>query len=225
MRFPRIPAMRDWIACAALVVLAGGCITETRIIKPGLKIPGAVEEPSPEDTTAAKQAKARRYIEELALEDVSTQAQATRTIFLVKQLTELLPFSTPPMLEDGITSENAKVRENCAFVLCYANDSKAEEALVGLLDDPVEAVRLSAAASLVTGYSNRAGVPPLLRALYSPTRHFRNEAIKNLRIFTQQYFAYHPDAPRAEREFSAKKWQDWWRGSADTFQPPLRGPR
>jgi hypothetical protein len=212
------------LASATLLgLVAAGCITEERIKDGAIRFPGTVDTAGPEDTTEAKVARCRQWVADLELAGVDPTNQASRTIFLVKQLVEHLPFSTTPMLEDGLTHANAKVRENCAFVLCYAQERRAEEALLKLLDDPVETVRLSAAASLAVGYDNRAGVPPLLRALYSGEEHIRREAIKNLKIYTQQYFGYHADAPVAEREFAAMKYQQWWRENGDTFQSPVRG--
>ena len=87
----------------------------------------------------------------------------------------------------------------------------------------MESVRLSSAGSLVTGYYNRSGVPPLLRTLYHTSFHYRREAVRNLRIYTQRYFDYRPGASRSEREFSAGKWEDWWRRKGASFVPPMLG--
>lgn len=206
-----------------LACVTAGCITEVIEKDPKFRPVGTTIKASPEDTTEAKTAKCRAWVAELAMEDVPQESQGRRTIFIVKQLVEHIPFSTGPILETGVTHASSKVRENCAFVLCYATEARAEEALLKLLDDGAESVRLSAAASLIVGYDNRAGVPPLLRALYSSNAHFRAEAIKNLKIYTGQYYGYHPLAPVEEREFAAAKYHEWWRENRDTFVPPERG--
>ncbi|MCI0671269.1 MAG: hypothetical protein L0Y64_12460, partial [Myxococcaceae bacterium] len=120
----------------ALGLLAAGCITEERIKDGNIRFPGTPITAGPEDTTEAKVARCREWIAGLTLDGVAERSQRSRTIFLVKQLVEHLPFSTAPMLEDGVTHANHKVRENCAFVLCYAQERRAEEALLKLLDDP-----------------------------------------------------------------------------------------
>jgi hypothetical protein len=199
-----------------------GCITETRVITDS-GVPGTKIEADPGDTTEARIANSEQWVEELTMEGVKPATQRGRTVFLIKQLMGVRPQSTEVVLERGVTHSNPKVRENSAFFLSYAQDRRAEEALINMLDDEAEQVRLSAAASLITGYKEKAGVPVLLRALYSDKVHYRREAAKNLRIYTQMYFAFRATASRSERDFSAKKWEDWWRKSGDTFQAPVIG--
>ena len=39
----------------------------------------------------------------------------------------------------------------------------------------------------------------------------REAAINDLRRLTGEYFGYHHDLPRREREAAAQRWSDWWR--------------
>jgi hypothetical protein len=217
--------MRSTIICLFGSLLSSaliGCVTETRVITDS-GVPGTKIETDDGDTTAERIKKSEEWVEQLAMPGVKPRNQRGRTVFLIKQLIDNRPQSTDVVLEHGIGHENPKVRENSAFFLSYAGDRRAEEALIGMLDDGVETVRLSAAASLVTGYSEKAGVPILLRALYSDQLHFRREAVKNLRIYSQMYFAFNPSGSRSERDFSAQKWEEWWRRNGDTFVAPVIG--
>ena len=39
----------------------------------------------------------------------------------------------------------------------------------------------------------------------------REQAINDLRKMTGEYFGYHHDLPRKEREVAAERWSAWWR--------------
>jgi hypothetical protein len=39
----------------------------------------------------------------------------------------------------------------------------------------------------------------------------REAAINNLRRLTGEYFGYHHDLPKKERESAAERWSAWWR--------------
>ena len=41
----------------------------------------------------------------------------------------------------------------------------------------------------------------------------REIAINDLRRITGEYFGYHHDLPRKERELAADRWASWWRES------------
>lgn len=186
---------------AVVAALAAGCVTET---------PG--RDSSERD---ARQADIRRWIGELALTGVRPENHATRTAFLVESLVRWLPLALPILLAEGVPHPDPKVRENVAFCLGHAGgDRPTEEALVRLLDDREELVRISAAASLAAGHQNAAGVPVLLRALRHPAVHVRAEAEKSLRTFSHQYHGFEADASPDAREFSARKWDEWWRAQA-----------
>lgn len=210
-----------WLPFALSTLGLCGCITTTRQID-ARGVPGTVVT-EVTDTSAQKIERAQGWLDELAMDGVKESNQRGHTLFLIRQLIENRPQSTDVVLERGVPHQSPKVRENSAFFLGYAADRRAEQALIGMLEDPVESVRLSAAASLVTGYAEKAGVPVLLRALYSDQIHYRREAVKNLRIYTQMYFAYQPAASRSERDFSAGKWESWWREHGDSFVPPING--
>jgi len=212
-----------FLLCVGLAVtILAGCVTETKVIT-NRGVPGTKIESDDGETTETRIENSEGWVEELAMEGVQPRNQRGRTVFLIKQLIDNRPQSTDVVLEQGVKHANPKIRENSAFFLSYAGERRAEEALIGMLDDETESVRLSAAASLVTGYNEKAGVPILLRALYSDKFHYRREAVKNLRIYTQMYFAYRPNASRSERDFSAQKWEDWWRRNGDTFVAPVIG--
>ena len=192
------PVARHGLSLAIGAALAAGCVTET---------PG-------QDTTErdARQADVRRWIGELTLEGVREENHAARTAFLVENLVRWLPLGLPILLAEGVPHANPKVRENVAFCLGHAGgDRSAEEALVRLLDDPEELVSVSAAASLAAGHQSGAGVPVLLRALRHSAGHVRAEAEKSLRAFSHQYHGFEADAAPDAREFSARKWDAWWR--------------
>lgn len=205
-----------------VVLAAAGCVTEV-IRKDGSPFGNVAVAVDPADTTEVKLGRAREWIRELTLEGVRPENHRARTELAIQRLIADLPVVTAVVVEEGLTHENPKVRENCAFVLTHAGTREVEEALVRLLDDPVETVRLGAAAGLAVGYANKVGVPLLLRALYHDDVHIRQQAANNLHVFTQQYFGYNPRAPRVERDFSAGKWETWWRQEGDTFVPPVLG--
>jgi hypothetical protein len=209
-------------ACAGLVCAAAGCVSETRVIT-DRGVPGTAIASDEGVTSEEKTAKSEEWLEELTMEGVKEANHRGHTVFLLKQLLDYRPQSTAVVLAKGVDHPSAKVRENSAFFLSYARDRRAQEALINMLDDSAESVRLGAAASLITGYNEKAGVPVLLRALYSETLHFRREAVKNLRIYSQMYFAYSPTASRSERDFCAGHWEKWWRENGDTFQSPIIG--
>lgn len=204
------------------LAVAAGCVTEV-IRKDGSAFGTVAVAVDPADSTEAKLGKAREWIRELTLSGVRPENHRARTELAIQRLIADLPFVTPVVVEEGLTHENPKVRENCAFVLAYAGSREVEEALVRLLDDPVETVRLGAAAALAVGYGSKVGVPFLFRALYHDDIHIRQQAANNLHVFTQQYYGYNARAPRVERDFCARKWEDWWRREGDTFLPPALG--
>jgi len=41
----------------------------------------------------------------------------------------------------------------------------------------------------------------------------REGAINDLRRLTGEYFGYHHDLPKREREIAAERWANWWRDS------------
>jgi hypothetical protein len=215
-------AMRTSGVAVGLLVAAAGCVTEIRVRDAGgfSSVAVAVD---PADTTEAKLARAREWLRELTCEGVRPENHRARTALAIQRLIADLPVVTPVVIEEGLTHANPKVRENCAFVLTHAGTREVEEALVRLLDDPVETVRLGAAAALAVGYANKAGVPLLFRALYHDDLHIRQQAANNLHVFTQQFYGYNAGAPRVERDFSAGKWETWWRLEGDTFVPPVLG--
>ena len=54
---------------------------------------------------------------------------------------------------------------------------------------------------------------PLVRWAVLWLRHhgIREIAINDLRRITGEYFGYHHDLPRKERELAADRWASWWR--------------
>jgi len=190
-----------WLCAAALLA---GCVETT------YDRYGNVTTPPDGPSSSEIRAKCDAWVEELALEGIKPANHRGRTLFLVKQLNNSRPHSIAAVLEHGVGHANAKVRENSAFFLGSGGGAKAEEALINLLEDDVDAVRYSAAASLLLGYAVETGVPHLLEALRSGEAGFRREAVKSLRAHFKQYFAFDPKGPPAEREFAAKKWDEWW---------------
>src|SRR3990167_9335419 len=88
---------RAMVALPCVLFGVGACITEVREKRGHLAIPGTLDRSGPEETTEAKQAKCREWIAELAMEGAPLASQPHRTLHLVKQLVEHLPFSTTSM--------------------------------------------------------------------------------------------------------------------------------
>lgn len=61
------------------------------------------------------------------------------------------------------------------------------------------------------GARNRHRIEWLIDGLGHKEDVIRENAINDLRRLTGEYFGYHHDLPRRERELSAQKWADWWR--------------
>ncbi|MBL0214417.1 MAG: hypothetical protein IPQ07_11070 [Myxococcales bacterium] len=58
---------------------------------------------------------------------------------------------------------------------------------------------------------NRHRIEWLIEGLGHKEDPIREAAINDLRRLTGEYFGYHHDLPRREREAAAQRWSDWWR--------------
>ncbi|HPD16628.1 MAG TPA: HEAT repeat domain-containing protein [Planctomycetota bacterium] len=144
-------------------------------------------------------------------------------------------------------------RRRALLLLGSFNTPRAQDLLVGALDDPDPATRATAqrvlvdqkcervvpdllrqlesvsalarmqAVSSLTRFGDKRFVPHLIKALRDPERVVRDRAIQGLRKLTGEGFGFLADASAQNREEAVQLWERWWRG--EVAQPPPGGIR
>lgn len=144
-------------------------------------------------------------------------------------------------------------RRRALLLLASFNTPRAQDLLVGALDDPDPATRATAqrvlveqkcervvpdllrqlesvsalarmqAVSSLARFGGKRFVPQLVQALRDPDRAVRDRAIQALRRLTGEGFGFFADAPAENREEAVQLWERWWRG--EVAQPPPGGIR
>jgi len=88
-----------------------------------------------------------------------------------------------------------------------------------MVNDPVQNVRYEVASSL-GAFKVKAAIPVLIEGLFDQSAVVRSRCVHHLRVFTLQYFHYHPNDLKSKRDFFAAKWRRWWSERASTFTFP-----
>ncbi|MHC5039368.1 MAG: HEAT repeat domain-containing protein [Planctomycetota bacterium] len=122
-----------------------------------------------------------------------------------------------PFLFEALKDKNARRRTNAVYVLRYSRNPEVPAHIAPLLKDPISEVALEAA-SVLADLGHKAGIPQLLRGLRHESLHVRTECLRVLRANTKRYFGYHPNDPKDRRDFSAKKWEAWWKKEGEDLQ-------
>ena len=65
------------------------------------------------------------------------------------------------------------------------------------------------------GAAKRHRIEWLIEGLLHKEDAIREIAINDLRRMTGEYFGYHHDLPRKERDASAERWAAWWRDTGN----------
>src|SRR5262249_40398364 len=119
-------------------------------------------------------------------------------------------------------------RVSAIRILGELRDERAAELLVDLLADRGNGIPGQAHKSLVLVTRQDFGTDPakwegwlvanrdrhrvewLIDALLHPDEEFRRLASEELKQVTQEYFGYHPAAPKKDRELAHRKYRKWW---------------
>lgn len=117
---------------------------------------------------------------------------------------------TIPSLIDGLSSDNAKVRSNCCWVLGQLRDRRTVPDLQSVVTDPEPSVRLEAARSLVL-MGDIAQAPTLIEALDSDRKEVRYLCHEALKSATGHDFGYdHLGQDQQELQLAVLRWRQWW---------------
>ncbi|HTA17673.1 MAG TPA: hypothetical protein VK989_00185, partial [Polyangia bacterium] len=126
-----------------------------------------------------------------------------------------------------------------AGALGELRDATAVPALIGALDGPPSLARTAARALVeiakqdfgqsrkkwLVWWETKKGndrVDWLLEGLSHKAPEIRFSASEELRLITGEYFGYHFDLPKREREEAKERWQQWWYQSGHARLPDRR---
>jgi hypothetical protein len=126
-----------------------------------------------------------------------------------------------PLLRTSLAGESALVRVAAARGLIRLLDQRADDALVPLLDDADDRIRLLAAMTL-GNHGHRGCLPALAGLLGSEGILIRYRSVYALRWLTGKRFDYGPGAEPGQREEATARWTRWVRTEGQTAQ--LRFP-
>ncbi|MFO0692365.1 MAG: hypothetical protein U0230_02305 [Polyangiales bacterium] len=128
----------------------------------------------------------------------------------------------------GNEKSEVERRVSAVRILGELRDDRAVELLVDLLGDGAASVAQQAHRSLVLitrqdfgtdaarwepwveSNGDRHRIEWLIDSLLHPDEEIRRAASEELKALTQEYFGYHPAAPKKDRELAHRKYRQWW---------------
>ncbi len=121
------------------------------------------------------------------------------------------------LLEHAMQVVDPEVRLNAALAVGSYDRRAAIERLALEMDLPDQGFRKNAADFLLRLEDAR-GVPVLIDLLESTYESSRQQACRDLRLYTQQPLPCDGSLPAVERATNVKRWRMWW-SSISTFEP------
>lgn len=127
-----------------------------------------------------------------------------------------------PYLVKALEDENPRRRANAVFVLGGFTSLDLVKHIAAKLKDKDPRVVLEAATSMCEK-GHKEYIPTIIAALRSDNPVIRERSNVNLMVFTGQDFGFKAYDPIDRREYSIRKWEQWWAANADTVD--LRSSR
>jgi hypothetical protein len=123
-----------------------------------------------------------------------------------------------PAMLNGLTSDEAKVRSSCAWVLGRLRDRRTIPNLQKAMNDTEPGVRLEVARTLVA-MGDLQWAQTLIEGLDSDKKEVRYMCHETLKTATGHDFGYdHLNPNDGERRVTVLRWRQWWgEYSGDTF--------
>jgi HEAT repeat protein len=124
-----------------------------------------------------------------------------------------------PYLIRALSDEVGAVQYAGAVALGKIGTPHVVQALLACLDNP----RFRFPAPVLESLGNlrmAEAVPSFIRYLRHPDPHVRAVANSALMVTTGKALGFRATATDESREAAVQRWEQWWAGSAATFQPP-----
>jgi len=127
-----------------------------------------------------------------------------------------------PFLIEALQDESPTRRSRVLITLGNFRDPDIVKHIAPFLTDSDPQIHLVAAAAMVRqGY--RDGIPVLIRGLRNEDLRRREWCGLCLFDATGLHFGFHANDPLDRREFSIRKWEEWWKAEGVTFSMSPRG--
>jgi HEAT repeat protein len=169
------------------------------------------ESPLVEESDFSKPERIRENIAKLGDKDLPDPVSDT----VIWELCQAGKAAEEPLVE-ALRDENSQRRARVLLVLGLFRNPALVKSIAPCLRDPVLEVALAASAALVRhGY--RDGLPVLIRGLRHENPRMREWCALRLFDATGLHFGFHAGDPLDRREFSIRKWENWWKAEGATF--------